>query len=156
MKKIIIIILITFCFVATSFSQNYNTGIGLRAGYYNGLTIKHFLSGNTAFEGIISTRWQGVEVTGLYEIQNHITNAGGLDWFFGFGGHLGFWNGDHTSWGTPDKNYTILGIDGIIGLEYSFRQIPINIGIDWKPTLNLVGYTGFWSDGGAFSIRYIF
>jgi len=156
MKKIVLTSLIAICFATISFSQNYNTGIGLRAGYYNGLTLKHFLSPNTAFEGIISTRWQGVDVTGLYEVQNSFLGSDGLDWYIGFGGHIGFWNGNHTEWGTPGTNYSVLGVDGILGLEYSFREIPINMSIDWKPTLNLLGYTGLWTDGGAFSIRYIF
>ena len=47
-------------------AQDYNTGIGLRGGLSNGLTIKHFISSNTALEGIISTRWRGLELTGLY------------------------------------------------------------------------------------------
>jgi hypothetical protein len=50
----------------------------------------------------------------------------------------------------------VIGIDGIIGLEYVFRDIPINIGLDWKPALNIIGNTSFWPDKGAVSIRYIF
>jgi hypothetical protein len=80
-----------------------------------------------------------------------------LRWYFGFGGHVGFWNGDYTrGWGDPGVGYTVIGIDGILGLEYSFSEVPINIGIDWKPAYNLSGYTGFWGDGGALSVRYIF
>jgi len=36
------------------------------------------------------------------------------------------------------------------------REVPFNISIDWKPAYNLWGYSGFWADGGALSIRYIF
>ena len=156
MKKIIITCLVAFCLTSISFAQNYDTGIGLRAGYYNGLTIKHFVGQNEAIEGIFSTRWRGFEITGLYEIQNPVFNAEGLDWYFGFGGHAGFWNGDYAEWGTPGTMYTVFGIDGILGLEYSFRLIPVNIGLDWKPALNITGYSGMWFDGGALSIRYIF
>jgi hypothetical protein len=53
-------------------------------------------------------------------------------------------------------NYTVIGIDGILGIEYNFEEVPINIGVDWKPAFNLTGYSGFWGDGGALSIRYIF
>lgn len=48
------------------------------------------------------------------------------------------------------------GIGGISGLEYSFDEVPINLGTDWKPVFNFIGYTGWWADGGALSIRYIF
>ena len=156
MKKITMICLMAFCFSVYGFSQNYNTGIGLRGGLSNGLTIKHFVGPTNAIEGIISTRWRGVELTGLYEFQNQFSGAERLNWYIGFGGHVGFWNGDYSSWGTPGSEYTVVGVDGILGLEYNFRVIPLNIGLDWKPALNLIGYTGFWADGGAFSIRYIF
>ncbi|HAX94627.1 MAG TPA: hypothetical protein DCY25_11950, partial [Bacteroidales bacterium] len=74
------------------------------------------------------------------------------------GGHIGFWNGDNTydRWGDAGTNYTVIGIDGILGIEYNFEEVPINIGLDWKPAFNLTGYSGFWGDGGALSIRYIF
>jgi len=32
----------------------------------------------------------------------------------------------------------------------------VNIGLDWKPMLNLIGHTGFWGDGAAISVRYVF
>lgn len=158
MKKIIMICLISFCFTTISFSQNYNTGIGIRGGFSNGLTIKHFVNSNTAFEGIIATRWSGLELTGLYEFQKPFPGAERLNWYIGFGGHVGFWNGNntHDDWGDEGMNYTVVGIDGILGIEYNFVAIPINIGIDWKPEMNLMGYTDFWYDGGAISIRYIF
>lgn len=144
--------------VSISNAQDYNTGIGLRGGFANGLTIKHFTGEKSAFEFLFASRWRGVEITALYEIHNQAFNTERLKWYYGFGGHIGFWNGDYTHkyWGTQGTSYTVIGIDGILGLEYSFREIPINVGIDWKPTYNFAGYSGFWADGGAFSIRYIF
>lgn len=156
MKKTILISFTCLLFSMLCLSQNYITGIGLRGGYTNGLTIKHFVSTNHAIEGIISTRWKGVEFTGLYEFQKSFMGAERLDWFIGIGGHVGFWNGDNSYWGTPGKDYTVVGLDGILGLEYSFREVPISIGLDWKPEINLFGYTGFWADGGSLTVRYIF
>ncbi len=156
MKKIAFTILLSFFVFSFGNAQDYNTGIGLRGGFDNGITIKHFVSSKTAFEGIIATRWRGFELTGLYEIHGRAFGAERLNWYFGFGGHIGFWDGDDTKWGEPDKSYTVVGIDGILGLEYNFVAIPFNISIDWKPAYNLFGYSGFWADGGALSIRYIF
>jgi hypothetical protein len=67
-----------------------------------------------------------------------------------------FYNGDNTTWGTAATSYTVIGVDGILGLEYNFSEVPINISIDWKPAFNLVGYSRFFGDGGALSLRYIF
>ena len=158
MKKIVLTCFIVFCLASISYAQDYNTGIGLRAGFETGLTVKHFLGETSALEGILATRWRGFEITGLYEIQNPAFHADRLDWFFGFGAHIGFWNGDYTHdyWGYPGRTYSVVGIDGILGLEYNFKEVPINIGLDWKPAFNVIGYSGWWGDGGALSIRYIF
>jgi hypothetical protein len=137
-------------------AQDYNTGIGLRGGFANGLTIKHFVSNKAAVEGIIASRWRGLELTGLYEIHNQAFQTERLKWYIGFGGHVGFWNGDNAKWGNAGTSYTVIGLDGILGLEYSFVEVPFNISIDWKPALNFYGYSGFWADGGAISFRYIF
>lgn len=139
-------------------AQDYKTGIGFRGGFANGITIKHFVSSKTAFEGIISSRWRGLELTGLYEFHGQAFDTERLKWFVGFGGHLGFWNGENTHkyWGERGTSYAVIGIDGILGLEYSFREVPINIGLDWKPAFNFYGHSGIWADGGALSIRYIF
>jgi hypothetical protein len=50
----------------------------------------------------------------------------------------------------------VVGIDGIIGMEYNIEEIPFNISLDWKPGFNILGHTGFWGDELALSVRYIF
>jgi len=157
MKRILIVIIIMMCSVVSSTAQDYTTGIGVRGGFSNGLTIKHFISERAAIEGIISSRWKGFNITGLYEIHQQAFDVAHLNWYYGAGGHIGFWKGKDVSWGdNRDDDYTVIGIDGILGIEYNFQEIPINISLDWKPTMNIIGYSGFWGDGGAFSVRYIF
>lgn len=152
------IILFVFGLTSAGFAQDYRTGVGLRGGFESGLTIKHFTHEKSAMEFILASRWRGFEITGLYEVHNQAFETERLKWFIGFGGHVGFWNGDYTYkyWGTQGTDYVVVGIDGILGLEYSFTEVPINLSLDWKPAFNFVGYSGFWADGGAFSIRYIF
>lgn len=156
MKKYILILSIVFFSVFPGYTQDYSTGIGLRAGFSNGLTIKHFTGEKTALEGLFASRWRGAEFTLLYEIHNRAFQKERLNWYYGIGGHIGFWNGSYANWGDPGTSYTVVGIDGILGLEYNFVEAPFNISVDWKPAFNIIGYTGFWGDGGALSIRYIF
>jgi hypothetical protein len=156
MRKVLLTAFMALGVFALSQAQDYSTGIGLRGGLSNGITVKHFIGSKTAVEGLLASRWQGFELTGLFEIHAPAFDVDRLHWYYGFGGHMGFWNGNNTSWGTPGTSYTVIGIDGILGLEYNFSEVPINLSIDWKPAFNLIGYTGFWADGGAFSIRYIF
>jgi hypothetical protein len=156
MKKLLFTLFIVTSLSALTQAQDYNTGIGLRGGWASGLTVKHFLSGKSAVEGILDSRWKGFSVTGLYEIHQQAFDVSRLNWYYGVGGHIGFWNGENVSWADNHNNYTIVGIDGILGLEYNFKEIPFNLSIDWKPAFNLAGYSGFWGDGGAISLRYIF
>ena len=155
MRKGILTIILFISILTLASAQDYKTGIGFRAGLSQGLTVKHFINGKAAFEGLLSTRWRGLEITGLYEIHNQAFDVSGLNWYYGFGAHIGFWDGNRD-WGLYDRSYTVIGIDGILGIEYNFNEVPFNIGLDWKPSINLSGYTGFRPDGGAFSIRYIF
>jgi hypothetical protein len=152
-------ILFTLTLITTSlfsYSQDYTTGIGLRGGPSNGLTVKHFISQKAALEGILTTRWGGFGLTGLYEINVPIKSVSRLNFYYGIGAHVGSYNGKQNGWFKDDVNHFVLGVDGILGLEYNFKEIPFNIGVDYKPGFNLVGYSGYWGDEGALSIRYIF
>lgn len=151
---------------------SYNTGIGLRfGGNESGLTVKHFIKSNAAIEGILSTGWmyRGTRLTGLYEIQKSIGGAPGLYWFFGGGVHVGFYSERYWysgnckdggywyngRWYHCDGTRTTIGIDGIIGLEYHFGEIPFTIGLDLKPSFDFVGWGRRFGDG-AFTVRYAF
>lgn len=157
--KAFIIAALVICSTFTLSAQNYTTALGARLGFFNGVTIKHFVSGSNAIEGIASFRWQGFALTGLYEWQKPIKGARNLDYFLGVGGHVGFWDHKHYYW--YDKNrgpgtFTVIGVDFIAGLEYTFAEVPFNMGLDWKPAFNLIGDTHWWGDGIALSIRYTF
>jgi hypothetical protein len=157
MKKIILLSLLVIATFVTVKAQDYNTGIGLRAGSFSGLTVKHFINSSHAVEGILSSRWEGIDIAGLYEFHNPAFNAPGLNWYYGVGAHIGFWDGDHPHWDYDDDDHTVVGINGILGLEFTFAQAPINLSLDWMPTFNVTGDDDeFWADGVALSIRYVF
>ncbi|WP_143959599.1 hypothetical protein [Litoribacter populi] len=160
-KKIMIVALLFagMCLGTEVKAQDYNTGIGLRAGNSAGVTIKHFLSNDVAFEGLIHSRWRGMMLTGLLEVHRNIPEARGLRWYYGAGAHVGFFNAAdrrYRGWGDPDRSYTVVGIDGILGLEYTFVEIPLNLSFDWKPAFDVIGYQRLWADGFALSVRYVF
>src|SRR5690606_17796772 len=107
---------------SAAMAQDYLTGVGLRLGSSNGLSIKHFLSDRAALEGILHTRWRGLLITGLYEVHQDINEVEGLRWFYGGGAHIGTWNANRGNprWGDRSEGHTVVGIDGIIGLDYKF------------------------------------
>lgn len=156
MKRILTVLTLMLGMTVFASAQDYYTGIGFRGGLVNGLTVKHFLSWQGAIEGLLSTRYKGIEITGLYERHNPLLNIDRLKYYYGAGGHLGFYNAENTKWDDDEGNYTSFGLDLILGLEYSFSSIPVNLSLDWKPEVNLLGYSRFIGDGVAISVRYIF
>ncbi|SDC96162.1 hypothetical protein SAMN05216323_106612 [Williamwhitmania taraxaci] len=156
MKKYLSIFM-TVCFVGlvgTVHGQNYKTGVGLRLGSPTGITVKHFFASKSAVEGMLSFGWGGLGLTGLYELHNDIAEVPGLTWYYGIGAHLATSTSKSNPWGDRD-NSIYLGADGIIGLEYTFKEAPVTIGLDAMPIVNLVERPGVWLQGGI-SFRYNF
>jgi hypothetical protein len=158
MKKTLLIFTIALAINIVATGQEYKTSLGLRAGQPYGLTVKHFLSEKNAVEGIFASylNWGGFVVTGLYENENWTGEYPGLNWFWGVGAHIGFWNAGMNPHLNSTYTGSIIGADAILGLEYTFDEIPLNLSLDLLPTLNLIGDPGWGGLNGGFSIRYVF
>ncbi|BAV08233.1 hypothetical protein FLA_4266 [Filimonas lacunae] len=138
---------------AQNLGSDYQTAIGVKV-YPGALSFKTFTNDNTAIEGLAYFWSNGFRATGLYEIHGDIEGAEGLKWYVGPGAHLGFYN---NNWKDkyPDRSSGIaLGIDGVLGLDYKISGAPINISLDWQPSLNLIGYSYFEGGWGGLGIRY--
>jgi hypothetical protein len=158
MKRKIFFTTVT-CFLVHSMlwaQRDYTNSLGLRVAPSSGLTYKHFLSEKAAFEGLFTTRWQGINLTGLYELHQDVFDNTRFNFYYGIGGHFGFWSNDNGNpWFNNGDDYIVAGVDAIVGLEYTFESIPFNISIDWKPAFNIVTDPDFWVDEMGFSMRYI-
>ena len=152
MKKLLLLFIAALTFSlgtkAQEQSSSYKDAVGIRLGstvpaIKNGITYKHFI-GNNALEGILSFG-DGVGVCGLYEIHKPLAATENLQWLVGFGGYVGF-----------TSSTSNIGAAGIIGLDYKFNQIPLNLTLDWKPELNIVSKVGFEAAGVGFSARFTF
>ncbi len=160
-KKLQAIILFfsILCISYGTSAQSYQTGLGLRfGGLTSGLTVKHFVSNNTALEGILSVGNQSFIVTGLYEIHVPVDNSNLFKFYYGIGGHLGFFQDGGSYYYNHNRLYTstaVVGVDGILGLDYKFRNAPINIGMDFKPFVDFFNGGFVYFDGGI-SVRYTF
>lgn len=156
MKKTLLIVFLAASFVTAAIGQDYKTSLGVRLGYPYGLTVKHFIGKKSALEGILASSWGGFVATALYEYENWTGKYPGLNWYWGAGVHAGFW--DAYNHPLIDDSYTgsVIGADFIIGLEYTFDEVPVNLSIDLLPTYNIIGYTGWGGLTGAISARYVF
>jgi hypothetical protein len=156
MKKLFTIILVVL-FVGLSLNaQDYKTSLGLRAGVPYGLTIKHFMSETNAVEGILASNWGGFVATALFENEHWTGHYPGLNWYWGAGAHIGFWSAGANRYLNSTYNGSVIGVDGVLGLEYTFDEIPLNLSLDVLPSINLIGSTGWGGINGGLSIRYVF
>ena len=157
MKRTILTIAIVVLSLSYSQAQDYITAVGVRGGYFSGISVKQILSDDHALEGIFSARPGGFNVTALAETYAMAFKDEQWHWYYGAGAHVGIWPEDafRRTWSndTPHYSRVVVGIDAIAGLEYTFEQVPINLSIDYKPSLNFLPL-GFWADGLAFSARY--
>src|SRR6476469_1255421 len=156
MKKFFFIaLLLTVSFAA--FSQPYyKQAIGLKFPGGTSITYKNFIAGTNAIEGQATFWNSGVRFSGLYEFNFYtFENVPGLGWYVGPGAHVGLWNDSYaTSKGL--KTRLDLGIDGVIGVDYKVKDIPLNVSIDWQPSIVIAGSTGFSPAIGGIALRYTF
>ena len=71
----------------------------------------------------------------------------------GPGGHIGNVDGNYNRL-DPANRITVIGVDAIIGLDFTIPNAPINLQVDYKPGIHLVGWNEPWVDSFAVSIRY--
>lgn len=158
MKKIGLAVLLTFGLLTFSYGQQYKTAIGIKGGfpYYGSLDLKHYF-GSAAGEFRLGGGRYDFFLQGLYERNYALGGEAGLEWYWGVGGHLGFWNyGHHQGWHHNDKYYdngVYGGIDAVIGIEYTFQEFPLNLALDCGPAINLFPFVrGYF--GGAIAARF--
>lgn len=155
------LLIATLClFIANfGFSQDYRTALGVKGGFPGiaAFNIKHNLGAKSAIEGSIGGAANLVWFQGLYEINNPIQD--GFSWYYGGGFDIGIWtfaSSYYTVYGPgyyDDDDYYIGnrynghraygGLDGVIGLEYTFAKIPLNLAVDASPVLRLFPRIGF-------------
>ena len=127
-------------------SQDRNAlGLRFASDYNYGISFKHRFKKSATIEGIAHfVTNDAVIITGLYERNNSLSSGGGLQWFYGGGAYVGF---DHLN---------RAGIAGILGLCYQFKDIPIDISIDWLPRLQIVDDVHPYFNSLGLSVRFTF
>jgi hypothetical protein len=153
-KKITVLLFFIFCFFAAN-SQDYDMGIGAKIGMAPGISVKRFITTDLAGEAVLTYRWQGVNLTGLAEFHVPVFDTEGMNFFYGGGIHIGVWDSGLARDLPASGHQLNMGIDGIVGLEYSFRDVPFLIGMDWKPNFNIFQDSRLIIDEISLVLRYI-
>ena len=147
-RKFVITTLIALAGFTAVQAQDYKTGVGIRfssnhAAINNSISIKHFISGTTAIEGLVSFG-DPFAIGALVELHNSIGDVPGMAWYYGGGAYVGF---------SGNRN---VGAQGVLGLDYKFANLPINLSIDWKPELNIISQLSFEPAAVGLSARFTF
>ena len=139
-------------------TTDYKTAIGIRLSnnmpvVSNAITLKHFINQKDAIEGFFSFS-DPIAIGALYEIHSPFATPG-LQWYYGAGAYLGFGK-EYDPNKKENVNTNYFGAQGVVGLDYKFASVPINISLDWKPELNLVSDINFEPAAIGFSARFTF
>ena len=135
-------------FLTTSFfSQNYKMALGFKGGYpgYGSLNAKKSISNSDYLEASIGGFGRypynvGFNVQIDYERMQALEE--GFSFYYGGGVLLGL-----------TSSFVHLAPKALLGLEYNFEDLPLNISIDTGPYLFVSPYIGFiW--GGGLALRY--
>ena len=127
---------------------------------------QHFNHQAHELVGYSYSRALGLQVHRLFH--REVKNATGLRWYFGFGGQLRLQQFRYTyrykvengpDWiVVQDQRDTEvdLGADGVLGLEYTFRNAPLNLFMDGTLCMEIVD-DPFWFRGQfGIGARYLF
>lgn len=156
MKKFLLILVFLLLMAGTGNTQDYDIGIGIKVGMVPGISAKHFLTRYAAIEGIATYRWNGGNLTCLAEFHIPVFDTEGMYFYYGGGIHAGIWDSGIAKDGTATGHKLNLGIDGIVGLEYVFSDVPLSLGVDWKPNWNIITNSRLVIDEISLSLRYLF
>ncbi|NTW31503.1 MAG: hypothetical protein HGB12_02565 [Bacteroidetes bacterium] len=162
MKKLLLLFILISPLAINA--QECNKSIGLRGGDSWGFTYRICSDDANAEEALLSFRNGGMQFTVMKEkfMPVLLKYSEHIFLYKGYGGHLGYskWRHkdyeDNLYWQHHSKASPLIGIDGVIGLEYRLFQYPFSAGIEFKPFIELGGHRFFrlnlWDFG--FTVKY--
>jgi len=164
MKRFLLFI---FFVLATQalFAQGYSQAVGIRGGISSGFEYRVFSDDYNSYKVLLSTRDRGLQFHAIKEFHRYdmFTFAEQLVFVYGAGVHVGYerWDVKHVDGNTSrysTRSSVIAGMDGLVGLEYVFYDVPISLGFEVKPYFDLFGRQFFDVDlfDFAFTVKYLF
>ena len=141
--------MIVFVFGTVAFSsakaQHAPVAIGVRISssapvINSSVSARFYMNNKQAIETLLS--FDPLALGVMYEAFRTL-GAEGLNWFYG--------GGVYTSFKKPVN----AGLQGVVGLDYNFAGVPLNLSIDWKPELSLTRTVNFEPAAVGVSARFV-
>ena len=161
MKNLILSLLVLVALSQTSFSQSYESSIGIRLGYPFSLSYKKFIS-QDALEATLGFRsydyTSAVNASLSYQIHRDLDKVDNLTYYYGAGAAVYLWK--YRYYSTYFEEYyrdSQIGVSilGHIGLDYKFEGIPLNLSLDAIPIIHISGYGPSYGIGFGLAARYV-
>lgn len=161
-------LLFAFVFVNLSFcvfAQEFKYAAGIRAGYTGGVEFRIYTDDLNSYKFLLGSRNKGTIIHAIKEFHRPdlFTFTDRLNFVYGFGVHAGYerWDQRYYNYNTSyyvTRTAFIAGLDGLAGLEYLFREVPLSLGIEVKPSFDLFGRDMFDLElfDFAFTVKYHF
>jgi hypothetical protein len=146
-KRVLFLSAICIVFVTEAGAQSSGFGVGIMIGEPTGISLKNWVSKSNAWDAGVA--W-GFGKEGAFHLHGDYlwhkydlikVDKGALPLYYGVGARLLFSNDTH------------FGIRGVIGLDYLFDGLPLDIFLEIVPIFDLAPGTGF-SFNGALGVRY--
>ncbi len=164
MKRTLIIATLLFL-TNVIWAQGYNKAIGLRGGLSPGIEYRFYTDDINSYKLLLSWRNEGLQLHALKEFHRFdlFDFSENLIFIYGVGIHAGYesWNVvryyENTSW-YNSRAAMLAGVDGLVGVEYVFNEVPISLGLEAKPYFDVFGRNMFRIQpfDFAFTIKYLF
>ena len=154
MKKIIFtfVIAFSFMFMNNIHAQSYNSAVGAKLGWGFAASYKKAIK-----ESLYVDFYGGFYGVGGFfagaaaEFHKPLQNADEFYWYYGGGAFVSSY-----TYGYLNETYTVFGINGVLGIDYAFSEIPLNISADWMPGFGFGSGSGLFAPrGGGLTVRYI-
>ncbi len=155
MKKLLLILVV----IIASYSYSSAQELGVRFG-------GDVSGGNVAIDGIFGTGefnrihadvsfGHGVGIDVLWDFLYRPLGDEAFNWYAGVGPYVKIGDNNNGNDNDNDGDFDF-GVAGEIGLEYRFSTVPIALGIDWRPKLEVIDNTSFHAGGFGLNVRYVF
>lgn len=116
-----------------------NHCLGVEISYQRKLSAKNRLELDLGW--INDNNADAIKISGIYQWYWNIEKE--LDWYTGFGGGLGSWRNTNDNYnnGYGNDNGIFAVINGNIGIEYNFKETPIQLAMDLRPEFIFNNYS---------------
>ena len=157
---------IALCFLSIALmGQNYTRDAGIRFGTGLTASYRQFYKEDMAVEAFFGYQDLGIKFGGMREFFKPAFTqySGNFRLYYGYGVHAGVSYTNSYKMFNREYRYDwrfspLFGMDGIVGIEYDFPEVPIIVSTDIKPyyefSLNRMFYVQVFDV--SFSVKYRF